>query len=841
MALRTLNSVAARNLARRKGRYLLTASGIALGVAVLFAVQIMSGATNRALDRAIHGGAGKDDVYITPVGSFDASFPPGVFERVQKLPDVESAGAGTGFRSAVTSGREKPAIDSRRPNFVFVNGVDLATDRKVREYDVRDGRLFAGAADEIVLGPHIAKTVGVKVGDDVAVAAPAGQITLKVVGVLADSGIGTGNGGDIAVTSIPLSQRMLGKGAVFTSIDVVLRDGVDAKKWIETQRNALGDGVTMQKATDGDAGFRSFIAAVNGALTLGSAIALFVGGFLIFLTFSLAVAERTRTYGTMRALGALPKQIRSVVVREAALLGLGSSVVGLVLGYALAAAAMQLVSSLLYLRLPGLGLPVGPAGFSIAIGVIISVAAAWLPGRRAARLSPVTAMREGGVADDKAGRPVIGAVLVGLGMALVFALPGNGARVFPTLLVLFGAVMLVPIMLGPLARFLGAVTRRLARGVGAIAVMHLVKERSRSAYTLALVMVVLAMILAVGTSNASMAHTVDKVIERQAGGAVQVGAPGALDPAVERELTAIDGVKATTPMRFGQLDVVETGAPPRQFFTMIDPATYFSVGSFPWVDGNDGDARDAMTAGSGIILPEQQAIKLDVKRGGPVRVRTSAGVKRFTLVGTFGQIGNFPGPVLSVKDAALFGAGRPNGFLLSVAGGRAGIERVRRTILTNLKPRYNVEVDTSQTIKDQARAQLQGFFALAYALLFVAALVGILGLANTMVVSVLSRTREVGMLRSTGTLRRQARAMVLVEASTLALVAYLLALPLGWLLSTGIVVSQRATLGFSIDYVFPWLLVPALVILTVLVAAVGSLIPARRIGRLEIVDALRFD
>ena len=123
----------------------------------------------------------------------------------------------------------------------------------------------------------------------------------------------------------------------------------------------------------------------------------------------------------------------------------------------------------------------------------------------------------------------------------------------------------------------------------------------------------------------------------------------------------------------------------------------------------------------------------------------------------------------------------------------------------------------------------------------VAALVGVLGLANTMVVSVLSRTREVGILRSAGTLRRQARAMVLVEASTLALVAYALALPLGWLLSTGIVVSQRAALGFTIDYVFPWSLLPALLFVTLIVAGIASLVPARRIGRLQIVEALRFD
>ncbi len=838
MALRSLGSVAVRNLARRRGRYLLTASGTALGVAVLFAVQIMGGATNSALDRAVNGAAGTSDVVVRPVGTFDATLPADIVAKAQSRPDVEQVVSSTLFRSALTNPSKPDDVDAA-PRYVFVSGIDLAADRQIRSYEVKSGRLFSEGADEAVIGNHIAKAIDVGAGDDVLIAAPSGQARVQVAGILASAGAGNASSGDIVYLSKPLSQRLLGKGPIINGLDVVLRDGVDAKKWIEREQSALGD-VSLTKSTDTEAGFRTFIAAVNAALTLASAIALFVGGFLIFLTFSLAVAERTRTYGTMRALGALPKQVRRVVVREAALLGLASSVGGLFIGYGLAYLAIQLVSSLLDLRLPGLGLPLGPAVFSVAVGVLVSVAAAWLPGRRAAALSPVTAMRGGGLQDEKAGRPVLGAILVGLGMVLVFVTANNAARILPTLFVLFGAVLLVPIVLAPLARLLGAITGRLAPGVGAIAVMHLVKERSRSAYTLALLMVVLAMTFSIGTSNVSMARTIDRAIERQAGGAIQVGVPGALDPGIEAELKAFDGVKATSPLLFGLIDIVDEGASADQFFTMIDPATYFDIASFPWVNGDDASAREALERGGVIVLPEQQAIRLDKERGDAVNVRTAQGIKPFTLIGTYGQIGNYFGPGLSTKDAALFGTGRPNGFLIDADDG-VDTRVLRDEMRTALRPKYNIDVQTSDDIKEEAHAQLQGFFALAYALLSVAGLVGILGLANTMVVSVLSRTREVGMLRSAGTLRRQARGMVLVEAATLALVAYALSLPLGWLLSTGIVVSQRAALGFTIDYVYAWSLLPVLLLLTIIVAAIASLIPARRIGRLEIVEALRFD
>ena len=150
-------------------------------------------------------------------------------------------------------------------------------------------------------------------------------------------------------------------------------------------------------------------------------------------------------------------------------------------------------------------------------------------------------------------------------------------------------------------------------------------------------------------------------------------------------------------------------------------------------------------------------------------------------------------------------------------------------------------METAESFRDQARSQLQSFFSLAYAMLIIAAVVGVLGLANTLVVSVLTRTREIGMLRSTGALRRQIRAMVLVEAATLALVALVLALPLAWALSAGTIGGQRATLGFTVDYLYPWFLVPPLAIAALGLAALASLIPARRAGRLQVVAALRFD
>src|SRR5207237_8742574 len=155
--------------------------------------------------------------------------------------------------------------------------------------------------------------------------------------------------GTVAYTSLSTAREMYGRADAYNGVAVVLAKGASPRAWIDQHRGVLGDRVAMQPASQIAGGFRTFVAGVNAALSLISVLALFVGAFLIFLTFSLAVAERTRLYGTLRALGAVPRQVRRVVVVEAAQLGLASSVGGIALGYGLAAAGVGLLGSLLRL------------------------------------------------------------------------------------------------------------------------------------------------------------------------------------------------------------------------------------------------------------------------------------------------------------------------------------------------------------------------------------------------------------------------------------------------------------------------------------------------------------
>jgi putative ABC transport system permease protein len=847
--VRSLTGLSTRGVRRRPGRFVLTGTGIALGVAVLFAVLVTSGATTAALDDAISGAAGESDVFAGAVGSYDATVDGAVADHIREIDGVETALGQVTLRSSVVPEPGQPAA-SARDRITFVVGTDLTAAADVRTFDLASGSL-PDSDGQVVLGRASADELDLEAGDKVALTTPTGSQRVLVTGILERSGAGLAFQGGVAYASIATAREMLGQDDVLTGVDVVLDDGLDPDDWIASHRDDVPDEVFLQNADDVAAEFRQFLVAISGGLMLMAAIAMFVGGFLVFLTFTVAVAERTRTYGTLRALGAHPRQVRRVVLGEAVVLGLLGSIVGLALGWLLAAAGVGAIEGLLDLDLRTLGFPLGAALVGVAVGVGVSVVAAWLPGRRAAAVGPVTAIREGAGAVEARGRWWLRALVLAVGIVSGGMGEGFGRRSLATVMVLLGAVLLVPFVVQPVARVVGSVTHRLAGGTGSIAVMHLVKERSRSAYTLGLVMVVLAMLVAVSGTNAAMADTLDAIIDRQTGGSVQVGTPGAFDPSVAATLEEMEGTGAITPVRFGRTERVEqderadrrpqdetrTGVN----VTVIDAPSYFRVAGFSWVDGDDESAEAALTAGGAVAVPDATFAGGGGGVGDTVLLETSAGLQPFEIAGTYAVVGNGFGLVVGSPDAEGFGAGRPHAFLVDAEDG-FDPEVLAHDIEATLRTQgYDPIVDSPESTREWAFGQLQGFFGLAYVILVVAAAAGLLGLANTLAVSVLARTREIGMLRSVGTTRKQVRRLVLVEATTLAIVAFVLAVPLGFVINVGSAAAFRGAIGASIEATQPWGALPFLFVLTLGVAALASLLPARRAGRLEPVAALRFD
>jgi len=836
--VRKLSSLGSRNLAHRKGRSILTGTGIVLGVAVLFGVLVANATTQKGVDDLISSFTGRADVVAGPVGAFDAKLPGGTVTQLRRLPQVTDVVGTYGFGTALAGYPSKS--DPKEPTGISVSGIVPAEAKMIRDYPFTSGRFPNPNAFEMDISKTLADDIHVNVGTKLQIHGRKLSRPFLVVGVVDIKDVGGFQRGGGGRTFIPMgvARKLQGDpSGTYDGADIILAKGTDVDTWIDAHRGAV-TGVRLQNAQSLAAGFKQFLSAFGIFLAFFAAIVLFIGAFLIYLTLSMAVIERTRIYGTLRALGATSKQVRRVVLREAITLGAVSTVAGLLVGLLLARGLLVFIGKLFRLTVPGLQITPIALIVTVVIGLVVTVVSAMVPARRAGKLAPIVAMKGDYVRDTKLSRAwIVGAVLL-LGSVIIdIATAGS----FTVIFILLGAVLVVPLVLRPLSQLLGRLTHRIAPGVGDIAVMHLSKERSRSAYTLALVMVVMAMLFATGGLYLSVRSGVGEIVDRQFGADIFVQPQVPDDGQMAAKLARVPGVAAVTPLRFGFATGLDKSGKQQEFFLRtIEPNSYFAVSSYFWKDGNDAAAKAALLKGGAVISSDEVAKSLNAKVGDTVTLNTARGQHAFTLAATYIGTAGPPEMTMGIKDARTYlSASRPMAYALNATKG-ASPDTVAAAIKTDLAS-YQPSTQTSAQAKDEARNQIATYFQIVYAILLIAAIVGLLGLANTLAMSVLQRFREIGILRAIGVTRSQTWRMVLVESSTLGLAAFVLSIPLGALLTFLVVRGTSQGFGFSIPTLYPWIWVPFVAIFAVVIAVIASIAPGRRAARLEVVSALQYE
>jgi len=837
--VRKLSSLGSRNLAHRKGRSILTGTGIVLGVAILFGVLVANATTQKGVDDLIASFTGRANVIAGPVGSFDAKLPKGTIDKLRKTPDVKDVVPSYGFDTALSEHPSKS--DPTQPTTITVSGIVPSEDQKVRDYPFDAGRFPAPGRFEIDVSRKLAGDINVKVGDKLTIRAKRSVRPFTIVGIVnVDDLGGFRGGGGHAYIPLDVAQKIQGdRPGTYDGAAIILASGVDADKWIDAH-TADVPGVRLQNAASLAEGFKQFLKVFGTFLAFFAAITLFVGAFLIYLTLSMAVIERTRIYGTLRALGATAKQVRRVVMTEAIALGVVSTVVGLVLGLVLALGLLKLIGRLFQLTIPGLQITPAALIATVLIGLIVTLVSAMIPARRAGKLAPIVAMKGDYVRDTRLTRMwIVGAVILVLATTAAFL---NSALAGPmVILLLLGAVLIVPLLLRPVSQLLGRLTHRIAPGVGDIAVLHLAKERSRSAYTLALVMVVMAMLFSTGGLFLSVRAGIGQIVDRQFGADIFIQPQAPDDGTMAAKLVREPGVDRITAIRFGIATTRDkNGKPLAIFVRTIDPASYFPVSSFFWKDGSDDTAKSALERGTGVLLSSDVASQLGLGVGKQIVLDTTRGKHAFDIAATY--IGG-PGPPemsMGLKDARTYlTVGQPIGYALNAKPGTDP-----DTLATSLKKdlsSFQPRTQTSAQQKKDASGQIATYFQIIYAILLIAAIVGLLGLANTLAMSVLQRFREIGILRAIGVTRSQTWRMVLVESSTLGLTAFVLSMPLGGLLTYLVVRGTSRGFGFTIPTLYPWIWVPFVAMFAIFIAVVAAIAPGRRASRLEVVSALQYE
>ena len=828
--MRSIWGLGVRSARRQLGRYVLTAVGASLGVAVMFGVLVTNASIDRALDRAL-GPSQLSGVLVRPVGSYGSTMPAATLERAATLPDV--VGASGSVWVNVTTGD-----DGEGQEFMIRGGRSVEGPAVGRGFSFDEepfgieGRLPAEGADEVSLSRQLAERLGVGLGDPLDLVTRGGPVRLTVVR-LAD--VADDNG----LVSFSTAQRLLGQGDVVLDVWVELATGTDPQQWAVANTAAFGDGLRIDAR--GGQGLREAVAVVQGGFGALGLMATFVGGFLIYLTLSTSVAERARTWGVVRAVGGHRRAVVQAVLAEAAVLGIVATVFGILAGGSVAYLLLQLTGTLY--RLPSTSVTFAPTAVvtAAALGLLTPPLAAYLPARRAARAEPIDAIRG---AEERVG--AIGRTwVVGLGLlalaALVARRPAGdaGIRVAP-LLFMLGAVLVVPVVLKPVAAGVGSVSARLVPGLGDAAVKHLVRERARSSYTLGLVMAVLAMVIALTAVQGSILQAMHDAFEVRFGGDVTVWAWNGMDPSVADALRTDDAVGASTVFRSGDVGITAPSAE-RGELSVIEPATFFELQGFPWSEGDDDRALEALNAGDAILVPEAYALRTGLDLDDRITLVTTSGPRPFRVAGIY----ETPEPGLRLVTGIVdgerwFGATTPQGVELRGADGVSPEALLAKaTAIVGDRPGYFL--NTTSAEQRAAAERVQSNFRPFLAVILVAGIVGALGLANTLSMAILRRTREIGVLRAVGIDRRALAGMVVVESLTMGGVAFLLALPLGWVLARSVLRSTSSALGFVVDLTTPWSVLPFLAVGVVVLCVVAAAGPARSIARLDPIAALRFE
>ncbi|MGV9255270.1 ABC transporter permease [Streptomyces sp. NPDC003697] len=855
----TVLKTSMRNFVAHKGRMALSAVAVLLSVAFVCGTLVFTDTMNTTFDKLF--AATSSDVTVSAKGASDTGettsdtgrppvMPASVLTRVRAADGVKSA-EGAVFSTAVTvvdAGKDSLSPSSGAPTIVGSwNGNEARTMKITSGAAPRD-------AGQIMVDADTADKHGLRLGDTIGVITAVGTHTAKVSGI-ADFTV-TNPGAAIFYLDTATAQRTLvGRTGVYTNVNVTAAPGVSDARLKRNVLAELGGGYQVQTAKEtADANQKdveSFMNVMKYAMLGFAGIAFLVGIFLIINTFSMLVAQRTREIGLMRAIGSSRKQVNRSVLTEALLLGTVGSVLGVGAGVGLAIGLMKLMGRMgMELSTDDLTVAWTTPVAGVLLGVVVTVLAAYLPARRAGKISPMAALRDAGApADARAGRvrAVLGTVLTGAG-AYALYLASDAARATDgslwlgvgIVLSLIGFVVVGPLLAGGVVRVLGAVLLRAFGPVGRMAERNALRNPRRTGATGAALMIGLALVACLSVVGSSMVASATDQLDKTVGTdfIVQSDSGQLITPQAVRAVKSTPGLERVTEYRWTKADFTTPDGRTLKdtAITAADP-TYATDLRTETVAGKLTDAyrpgamsvHEKFAKAHGITLGSKIAVAFRDGRTARLTVRaiTSSDVvidagAMYTSIDTLAQY--VPADRMPL-DTLLFASAK---------------EGQQDTAYTALKsalhdyPQYTVrdQTDYKQALKDQIGQLLN----MIYGLLALAIIVAILGVVNTLALSVVERTREIGLMRAIGLSRRQLRRMIRMESVVIALFGALLGLGLG--MGWGATAQKLLALEGLTVLEIPWPTIIGVFVGSAFVGLFAALVPAFRAGRMNVLNAI---
>jgi putative ABC transport system permease protein len=832
-------------------RWLLTIAGIVLGVAVFVGIHTANQSVVYAFHQTVDRIAGSTQLQIS---AGETGFDENVLDRVQAVPEV---------RVAVPVIEAVVSTGVQGQGNVLILGVDMTGDRSLRDYDLESGDdaiddplVFLAQPDSLMVTDTYARENHLGPGAKLPMSTMDGQKLFTIRGIMKSGGLTSVFGGNLAVMDVYAAQKVFGRGRKFDRIDLAVKDGASVEDVKAKLEVLLGTGLQVQVPSARAQQFDSISRVYTLTANVTSVFALFIGMFIIYNTFQIAVTQRRSEIGILRALGATRRQIRTLFLGESVVAGLIGSTLGLLAGIAIARGMTGYIGSLLG-EIYGIAqktdeISTNPAlmTFAVVLGVITSVIAAVIPARSAARVDPVQALQKGKYQQLSAGESRARRIA-----ALVIAILAAACLLFERYRIFFyvgdaltvlAALLLTPTFALLLARALRPLLRWMRPVEGTLAADSLLQAPRRTSGAVAALMLSLALVVALGGLTRASYDSIFSWLTVALSPDLFLSPSQSLTQrdfrfpeSMGAQLSAIPGVGDVQLVRDARIEI--NGQP--TMFVATDVADLRRHATLPPVAGNTEEMFRLAAQGKAVLASENFARLRGFKLGDVVDIASPNGALHLPIAGIVTDYSDEQGSLLI--DRALYkrywNDNTVNIFRVYLARGAAEAA-VKRRILETFGNQRRLFVLTNRDVRRYILRLTDQWFGITYVQIAVAVFVAVLGIVNTLTVSITDRRRELGVLQAVGGLRNQIRGTIWLEALAVGAVGLILGLALGALqLYYSLHISAEDMAGLRLSYEYPYPIALLLLPGILLVAFLSAIAPAETAVRGSLVEALEYE
>lgn len=840
--------IALKGILGRKARLVLTSLAVILGTAFLSGTSVFTATLDRTFNNLFEDVFKNIDGYVRSTEVIEGEFglqerqriPAELLDQVKAVPGVDDAVPDIQAFARII-GKDGTPLGSEGagpPTFGSV-----AVEFKGALWTISDGR-FPSGPDEVALDEASAKNGGYVVGDTVKVVAQSGSREFTMVGIASYGDVRSPGGATFALFDVPTAAEFLGRPGFVDAI-LVVGDGSRTDAELARDIDAIFDpalkietltGAQITQETQDDIG--QALSFFGILLTVFSMIALGVGSFVIYNVFSISAAQRQRENALLRAIGASKRQVTRAMLIESVVVGVFGSIAGFAGGIGLTLGLSSLLRAV-GIDLPTGGLVVPPAAAvqTILVGLLVTVASAWLPARRAGKVPPLAAMRATAIETAGPGRKrtALALALILLGIAVIGAVTAGASNSLlgvGVLLVFAGTIVLGPVIARPVALFLGRPAAALRGVTGVMARQNAARNPKRTSRTAAPVLIGVALVAAVSALAASINGQISDIFTKQFTGDFVVSSQaqgfGGLSPSLADELGRIEGVGNASGIGTLLVRIDDKG----RLLTVITPSTIEGNYDIGLVDAEYSDL-DA----DGIFISREYSEDEMLTVGSTIDVvLADTTVRTLTVRGIY-EFNDLAGN--RVVSREMFAGANVNSFdfgvYITLAPG-ADSGEVRERLQAAVDDYGQGKLLSKGEYIDEQAGQVNQLLGLIYGLLFLSVIIAIVGIIITLLLSVFERQREIGLLRAVGMTRGQVRTTVRWESVITSILGAVLGIVLGLALGWVVVFSLRDQ-GLT-SFQVPVSTTIMILVLSFIVGVLAAVYPAWRATKVDVLDAL---